>query len=129
VAGEDLFLGPPQGQLWPLSLDDLEPLLRERFPDAYIARHHSPVTGKNLLRFTIRLADGVKCHGMYEDRENLALSDGDATVWADTIAWFLTLLPAETPIVAMRGEGPTILELPAQIRTPDGITAFFASLP
>jgi hypothetical protein len=112
-----------------LSLDDLEPLLRGRFPDAYIARRSSLVTGKNRLSFTVQLADGIKYHGIYVDQGNLALSDGDATVWADTIAWFLTLLPAETPIVAMRGEGPTILELPAQIRTPDGITAFFASMP
>jgi hypothetical protein len=129
VAGEDLFLGAPQGQSWPLSLDDVEPRLRERFPDAYIQRRESAVTGKSRLSFTVRLADGTPRHGIYVDRDNLALSDGDATVWADTIAWFLSLLPSDTRTVVMRGEGPTTAELPAQIRTPDGIAAFFSSLP
>jgi hypothetical protein len=129
VAGEDLFLGAPQGQRWPLSLDDVEPRLRERFPDAYIQRRGSAVTGKSRLSFTVRLGDDVPRHGIYVDHDNLALSDGNADVWAETIAWFLSLLPPGTRTVAMRGEGPTVAELPAQIRTADSITAFFASLP
>lgn len=89
-----------------------------KFPDAYIARRESAVTGKSRLSFTVKLADGTPRHGIYGDRDNLALSDGDATVWADTIAWFLSLLPPGTATVVMRGEGPTTAELPAQIRTP-----------
>lgn len=129
MAGEDLFLGAPPGQNWPLSLDDVEPRLRERFPDAYIARRESAITGKSRLSFTVKLADGTPRHGIYVDHDNLALTDGDASVWADTIAWFLSLLPPGTPTVVMRGEGPVTADLPAQIRTPDAITAFFSSLP
>ena len=125
----DLFLGAPEGQSWPLSLDDVEPRLRERFPEAHIARKTSRVTGKTRLTFSVRLPDGQPRHGIYVDQDNLALSDGDPAVWADTIAWFLGLLPPGTRTVAMRGEGPTLAELPPQIRTPDSLIAFFSSLP
>jgi hypothetical protein len=128
VPGEDLFLGAPQGETWPLGIDTVEPLLRQRFPEAIINRRTSAVTGKNRLSFAIPFADGIQRHGIYVDHDNLALSDGTGTDWADTIAWFLNLLPAGTPTVVMRGEGPDVVPLPSQIRTPEGVAAFFASL-
>jgi hypothetical protein len=129
VPGEDLFLGAPEGETWPLGIDTVEPLLRQRYPDAVVNRRTSAVTGKNRLSFAITFPDGIVRHGIYVDHDNLALSDGTSTDWADTIAWFLTLLPPGTPTVVMRGEGPQVVALPTQIRTPEAITAFFAALP
>jgi hypothetical protein len=129
VPGDDFFLGAPQGETWPLGIDIVEPLLRQRFPEAIINRRTSAVTGKTRLSFAIPFPDGTARHGIYVDHDNLALSDGTAADWADTIAWFLSLLPPGTPTVTMRGEGPDVTPLPSQIRTPQAIEAFFASLP
>lgn len=89
MAGDDLFLGAAQGETWPLSVDTVQPLLQQRFPDAIIQRRSSPVTGKTRLSFTIPFPDGTPRHGIYIDHDNLALSDGGIDDWADTIAWFL----------------------------------------
>ena len=121
---DDLFLGAPQGQTWPLSVDDVEPLLVGRFPDVIIERRTSAVTGKQRLSFSVGFPDGNRRHGIYVDHDNLALSDGQIGDWADTIAWFLEQLPPGTPTVVMRGEGPNVVNLPPQIRSPEGINAF-----
>lgn len=128
MPGDDLYLGAPEGQAWPLSIEQVEPRLRERFPDSAILRKTSLVTRKTRLSFTIPFPDGNRRHGIYIDHDNLALSDGEVADWADTIAWFLGLLPPGTPCVAMRGEGPVFTPLPAQIRTSDDVIAFFDAL-
>jgi hypothetical protein len=128
MPGDDLFLGAPQGERWPLSLDQVEPLLRARFPDASVERRSSRVTGKNRLSFAVPSGDGTQRHGIYVDHDNLALSDGSPADWADTIAWFLALLPPGTTTVAMRGEGPDVIPLPPQIRSIDAVRAFFEAI-
>jgi hypothetical protein len=128
VPGDDLFLGAPQGQAWPLGLDTVGNLLRDHFPDAVIERKTSSVTGKTRLSFDLPFPDGVSRHGIYVDHDNLALSDGSPADWADTIAWFLQLLPPGAATVAMRGEGPDVTPLPPSIRTPVAVVAFFESL-
>jgi hypothetical protein len=106
----------------------VERLLQQRFPGAVINRRASAVTGKNRLSFSIPFPDGISRHGIYVDQDNLALSDGTSVDWADTIAWFLNLLPPGTSPVVMRGEGPNVVPLPTQIRSPDSVAAFFESL-
>jgi hypothetical protein len=124
----NLYVGAPQGQQWPLTLDVAEAHLRQRFPDAPISRETMAVTGEPYLSFDVQLADGVTRHGIYVDRDNLALSDGTPADWADTIAWFLGLLPAGTPTVVMVEEEPVPVPLPAATTTPDAIRELLESL-
>jgi hypothetical protein len=113
----NLYIGAPQGQPWPLTLDQVEPQLRRRFPDAYITRETMAVTGEPYLSFDVQLADGVTRHGIYVDRDNLAVSDGTPADWADTIAWFLTLLPDGTSSVVMAEDNPVPVPLPKNATT------------
>jgi hypothetical protein len=125
---EGIFVGAPQGQRWPLSIDDAETQLRARFPDAILQRRTSGVTGEPYLSFTVDLADGMPRHGVYAEGRNLALSDGTPADWADTIAWFIRLLPAGTPMLAMVEANPTPVPIPEGTSTPDTIRQLLEDL-
>lgn len=127
MAGK-LYLAAPPNQRWPLTIDDLTSQLQRRFPDALISRRTSAVTRNDVLDFDITLADGDMRHGTYVDGGKLALSDGSPTDWADTLAWFLSLLPDGTPAVAMIEEGADVVMVPAQIRSSHAVAAFYAAL-
>lgn len=122
-----LYLGAPAEETWPLSLPTVETHLRQRFPDMLASRRTSLVTGNEVLDFDVRLADGELRHGTYVAGGKLALSDGTPADRADTIAWFLSLLPEGTPTMVIR-DGPEPIPLPEQSRTPDALTAFFDSI-
>ncbi|MFI7598187.1 hypothetical protein [Actinoplanes sp. NPDC049681] len=123
-----LYLGAPPEHPWPLSLPTVETYLRQRFPDMIASRRTSLVTGNDVLDFDVRLDDGQQRHGTYVAGGKLALSDGTPADWADTIAWFLSLLPEGTPTMVMRDDGPEPVPLPEQTRTPEALIAFFESI-
>ncbi|MER7466736.1 hypothetical protein [Streptomyces sp. NPDC097981] len=51
-------------------------------------------------------------HGSYFDHSHLILRGGSPGLWADTIIWFLGLLPAGTPTVTMVETGPDSISVP-----------------
>jgi hypothetical protein len=124
----DVFVGAPRNGQWPLGVDVVENLLRQRFPDALIRRRTSAATGKDRVTFDLPRPAGPPRHGMYIDHDNLALSDADPQEWAETIAWFLTLLPPGTATVVMIDEGPRLVPLPDGVREPDAVAAFLAAI-
>ena len=95
-----IFVAAPKPRTWPLTLDQFAARLAERWPQAETFAHHAPVSNEDYLDFQMDL-DGMTRTASYYDRSNLILSDGDPEFWADTIVWFLSLLPADADAVAM----------------------------
>ncbi|MFF4805590.1 hypothetical protein ACFY1U_45645 [Streptomyces sp. NPDC001351] len=95
-----IFVAAPKPRTWPLTLDQFAARLTERWPQAEISAHHAPVSNEDYLDFQMDL-DGMTRTASYYDRSNLILSDGDPEFWAETIVWFLGLLPADADAVAM----------------------------
>jgi hypothetical protein len=126
---EGLFLGAPPGHAWPLPAVTLQARLRERYPDAPLRLTDSAVTSATALDFEIPLADGDTHGGSYSETGVLALSDGSPQLWAETMTWFLGLIPPTEPVFAMREDNPTPAALPAEARTdPAALARFFAAL-
>ncbi|GII26451.1 hypothetical protein [Planosporangium mesophilum] len=123
-----LFIAAPPGVQWPLSLDDVEAFLRQRFPDAMITRETLATSGEPYLDFDVRFPDGMTRHGVYVERGSLMLSDGTPADWADTIAAFLALLPPGTPTAVMVEDEPVPVPLPEGTTTPDAIRELLESL-
>jgi hypothetical protein len=123
-----LFVVAPPGAQWPLSLGDVETHLRQRFPDALVFHDTYATSGEPYLRFQVRLADGEERRGLYAQRGDLILKEGFPADWADTIAWFLGLLPPGTPTVVMVEDNPVPVPLPEGITTPDAIRQLLESL-
>jgi hypothetical protein len=123
-----LFIAAPQGARWPLTLDEVEAHLRQRFPDAVITRETMATSGEPYLDFHVRLADGTPRQGVYVERGNLVLSDGLPADWAETIAWFLGLLPPGTPTVVMVEDNPVPVPLPEATTTPEAIQELLENL-
>jgi hypothetical protein len=95
-----IFVAAPGPRTWPLTLEQFAARLGERWPQAGIFAHHAPVSDEDYLDFQVDL-EGMTRTGSYYDRSNLILGDGDPEFWADTIVWFLGLLPADAEAVAM----------------------------
>jgi hypothetical protein len=100
-----LYVAAPEGQQWPMDLDAAEASLRQHWPDIRLSRPTSAVNGQRYLSFDV-VVDGAARYGTYADRFCLTLAEGSPQVWADTIVWFLGLLPAGTAAVAMAEEDP-----------------------
>src|SRR5215813_7695882 len=97
---DKLYVAAPEGTAWPLDLDTAEAKLRERFPEAVTARQTARASGQDYLSFDVPI-EGMMRHGIYVEGGNLTLSDGAPADWAETVAWFLSLLPAGTPAIAL----------------------------
>jgi hypothetical protein len=100
-----IYIAAPPGTTWPLDLDALDQRLQERFPDLRAFLKHAPVRDQHYLDFQTTL-EGLPRHGSYFDRTHLILRDGPPQLWADTIAWFLSLLPEDAEAVAMLETNP-----------------------
>ncbi len=100
-----IFIAAPPNARWPLTLDGVEGQLRQRFSDVEIFRRHAAVSDRDYLDFQITV-DGLIRISSYFDDGRLILNDGSSADWADTIVWFLGLLPPGTPAVAMIEENP-----------------------
>jgi hypothetical protein len=111
MSGTTLYFGPgPGAAAWPLDVAAVEAALRARFPVVRFVRRTMPVGGPPSLRFEIEMTDGSTRKGVFGSDGMLSLSDGDAAIWAHTIAWYLTLLPPGTVTYAMVEQslaGPT----------------------
>jgi hypothetical protein len=116
---DKIYLAAPEGTSWPLDLDTAEARLRERFPDAVIGRDHAPVSGKDYVDFDVSVGGDLR-RGIYVDGFNLTLYDGTPADWADTIAWFLSLLPEGTRVIAMTEHNFQPTPIPAGT-SPEGI--------
>jgi hypothetical protein len=110
MSWDKLVVAAPQGTTWPFDLDRAEAALRERFPDAILCRHTGAATRQTYVSFDVQI-DGVPRHGIYVEGGNLTLSDGSPDDWADTIAWFLSLLPPGTPTVALAERNPDLASI------------------
>jgi hypothetical protein len=100
-----IYIAAPPGTTWPLDLDTADQRLQEHFPDLRARLKHAPLAGKDYLEFETTLA-GEPRHASYFDRSHLILRDGPPAFWAETIAWFLTLMPEDTAAIAMLETNP-----------------------
>ena len=123
---DKLYIAAAEGTTWPLDLDTAEARLQERFPDAVIGRQTGGATGKTWVSFDAEV-NGMRRHGIYVEGGNLTLSDGEPADWAETIAWFLSLLPTGTPVVALAERNPTLVAVPSNA-TADEITQLLDGL-
>ncbi|MDQ0761001.1 hypothetical protein [Streptomyces canus] len=106
-----IFVAAPPGTVWPLTLGEFETRILVRYPEALCTAKHEPIRGQDYLAFEIDL-DGERRHGSYFDRSHLILQDAPPAFWADTVVWFLGLLPPGTPAVAMIETNPDTAPIP-----------------
>lgn len=118
MSNSGLYVVAPEGEPWPMSLDAAEARFRQHWPTVMITRQVSVVNNTPYLSFDVEV-NGVSRWGTYSDRIGLALSDGSPADWADTIAWFLGLLPAGTRALAAAEENPELTPLPAAATAQD----------
>jgi hypothetical protein len=97
---DGIFIAASPNTLWPLEIDGFEGRVRTRWPDVRTETRHAPTSDEDYLAFELDI-DGERRHGAYFDRRCLLLEDGTAAFWADTIAWFLSLLPTDAQVVCM----------------------------
>jgi hypothetical protein len=114
MSWDTLIVAAAQGTAWPLDLDQAEAALRQRFPAAIFGRYTIPPSGRTYLSFDVEL-NGMPRHGIYVEGGNLSLSDGSPDDWADTIAWFLSLLPPGTPTVALAERNPDLVSIASNV--------------
>ncbi|MFD4394195.1 hypothetical protein [Kitasatospora sp. NPDC058478] len=102
---DTIYIGAAPGTTWPITPEEAGDHLLGRFPDMESWHKHAPVSEKDYIDFDVEL-DGTTRQCSYFEHGQLILRDGDATLWADTIAWFLSLLPADARAVAMVASNP-----------------------
>lgn len=103
---DSIFIAAPQGTSWPLALETFGTRFEQQWPEARIfPPERGGASNEDYINFQVTL-DGQLRTGSYFDRSTLILRDGPPQVWAETITWFLRLLPAGTPAVAMCESNP-----------------------
>jgi hypothetical protein len=100
----------------------LESQLRTRWPEVHTAARHSSATDEDYLAFELDL-DGERRHGSYFDRKYLLLEDGTPTFWAETITWFLALLPSDAHVVCMTDAVPEPIPMPRHANADQVVSA------
>jgi hypothetical protein len=101
MSNSALYLLAPEGQTWPIDLETAQKYLQEHWPEAYVSRQTSAVTGEPYLSFDVEIG-GMQRWGTYSARTHcLTLTSGRPADWAETIVWFLSLLPSGVPADAM----------------------------
>jgi hypothetical protein len=114
-----LFLAAPPGTTWTLPAEVFEEQLRRRFPDASIRHADSRISDAHYIIFNVPL-DGMSRGGGYTVGRDLNVDDGTPAEWADTLAWFLSLLPPDSGVVAMAENNPrTIVPVPRDMDAAD----------
>lgn len=126
MSTERIIIAPDEGSAWPLSLADFAERLRERIPDVHMSIKHSASTDGDYYRFQFG-APGQLRYGTYFEHHHLGLSAGTIEDWADTIAWFLRLLPERTRTVGLLEAVPIPTPLPSR-STPQQIVAILNGL-
>jgi len=101
VSNSSLYLAAPEGHSWPIDLDTAASHLGRHWPEASVSRQVSAVTGHPYLTFDVEIG-GMRRRGTYAEHPHcLTLAEGRPEDWAETIVWFLSLLPKDAPAVAM----------------------------
>ncbi|MFL6113409.1 MAG: hypothetical protein ACJ786_18920 [Catenulispora sp.] len=122
-----IYLAAPPGTSWPLGIPTLDHHLQERFPDLLARVEHAPERDQHHLDFQVVL-DGLPRSGTYFQGARLVLRDAPPRLWADTIAWFLALLPHDAEVVAMLETNPECIASVPGAATAEEITAMFEAL-
>lgn len=122
-----IYIAAPPGTTWPLDLDTLDQRLQERFADLRAFLKHAPVRDQDYLEFQTTL-EGLPRHGSYFDRTHLILRDGPPSLWADTVVWFLSLLPADAEAVVMLETNPEHVAPLSRTAGPEQISALLEEL-
>ena len=105
-----IFLSPAEGDTWPLDVDAAEGHFRDRWPSISPMRGTGHPATKPTLDFDVKL-HGQTVSVVYQDGGPLVLNDGTPEEWADTIVWFLNLLPADASVVTMTDFNPSPVPL------------------
>ncbi len=121
-----IFIAAPPNTTWPLDLTDFEGSLQTHWSDVHVTPRHAPATNEDYLAFELDL-EGERRHGAYFDHRYLLLEDGTPALWADTIAWFLGLLPTDAQVVCMTEAVPQPIPMPRQASA-DQVIAVLDSL-
>lgn len=121
-----IFIAAPPNTTGPLDLAGFERELRARWSEVHTAARQAPATNEDYLAFELDL-DGEGRHGAYFDHRYLLLEDGTPAFWADSIAWFLSLLPIDAQVVCMAESAPQPTPMPRQA-DPGQITTVLESL-
>jgi len=95
----------PPDTTWMLPAETFEEQLRRRFPDAVVRHADSRVTDAHYITFNVPL-DGMPRGGVYSVGHTFVVNDGTPAEWADTLAWFLSLLPPDSGVVALAENNP-----------------------
>ncbi|MFF9479753.1 hypothetical protein [Streptomyces sp. NPDC014733] len=122
-----IFIAAPEGHQWALRIEEFESALQQRFPDVRTATRHSPVTGNRALDFDVEI-NGEDVWGSYVDRTNLVLAEGEPSLWAESVTWFLSLLPDDASAVAMVEANPDEVAPVRRDANADSITLLLESL-
>jgi hypothetical protein len=126
MSNERIIVAAEPGTDWPLSLTDFADRLRGRWPDARTWTRHSPITNADYVAFEVGVAEQSRS-GAYFPHRQLDLSDGTPEDWADTIAWFLRLLPATSHPLCLLSAVPEPTQLP-RTSSPTEIAAILNGL-
>jgi hypothetical protein len=121
-----IFVAAAPPTTWPLDMAGLEGQLRARWPEVHTAARHSSATEVDYLAFEADLA-GERRHGAYFEHMYLLLEDGTPEFWAETISWFLALLPDDAEVVCMTEAVPEPVPMPRHA-DPDQIVSVLESL-
>jgi hypothetical protein len=105
-----IFLSPPEGDTWPLDVDAAERHFRGRWPTIGPMRGTGHPAPRQTIDFDVSL-NGQTVSVVYQDGGPLVLNDGTPEEWADTIVWFLDLLPADASVVTMTDVNPSPVPL------------------
>jgi hypothetical protein len=120
-----IYIGQPQPQPLPITLEQFQRALTDRYPDTSATRMDLP-RGVHGVAFTLNL-DGEQRTGTLYSNGYLILEDGDGAVWAPTIAWLLTLIPNHAVEMMAEVNSPTSAPIPADA-TPADNTAIYEAL-
>jgi hypothetical protein len=111
MSTERIIVAAEPGTDWPLSLAEFTNRLRDRWPEVRTWTQHSPITNADYLTFEVGTDEHTRS-GAYFEHQQLDLSDGTPDDWADTIAWFLRLLPPTSRSVCLLAAVPEPTPLP-----------------
>jgi len=111
MAWDDLYAIPPKDATWSMDLPTAEAHVRDRWPDAILSRRQNVVTGAEYLSFKVIIDDETR-GGICFDQGGIELSDGSPADWADTLAWYQSLLPPGATLVAMTEHNQNLTPFP-----------------
>ena len=108
MSNEGIYIVAPEGTAWPLTVPEVHEQVLARWPGAFA--EVVDIGGHACLSFDVDV-DGQSRNGLYVEGSNLGLRDGSPRIWAETIAWFLALLPPDAPVVCALEAVPTPVPL------------------